>query len=208
MEGESLRAYRACADYCLSGRSQRDLVAYYREQLSNASGCGVKPPTIYEYTIGDWSKKFNWVERREKWQNRRIDIKTSENLEEWGEHSDRMIKQAKMLSDKAELMLQHPHVKRVVTETYIAKQAGEEVAVKVTFEPAKWSFSTVSEFMKTSADLFGVAVGLDKEPWAIEYLTRLGYQVSRPPAEGMDSNGLKQISPTYLDLSASVQSRN
>jgi len=202
--GESPRAYRACADYCLSGRSQKELIAFYRAEKSNPNPA-IDPPTLYERTIIMWSCRFGWIERKKIWEDKRIEIRSKREAEAWEDYCDRLAKNAIALSEKAELMIKHPHIKKVVQETYTALYAGEVIPVKVIFEPAKWNFNTAGDYLSKSADLMKMSLGVDKEVWAVELLLRLGYNVSRPQPE----SATPMIeSPTYIDLSRSVANRN
>ncbi len=110
-------------------------------------------------------------------------------MAEWDSYRNRMVEQAKALSEKVETMLKHPLVEQKVKRTTVARAAGEEIPTEIIIKPARWSMATAAQYCEAAAELMRQAVG--DEAWAIEYLDRLGYDISRrddePPTSTEDS---------------------
>lgn len=179
LSGESAAAYSAFIDFALSGLSLPELLSKYLQP----SPTGV-PTKKYE-TLRTWSGRFKWAERRHKWRSYCLKIREEKLLKEYDEYRNKMIENAKSLTEKAEAMLKHPLVEQKVKRS--TNVNGTDVPTEVIIKPARWSAGTAADYLETATELMKQAVG--DEAWAIEYLSRLGYTILRDEEETTAEDG-------------------
>lgn len=85
---------------------------------------------------------------------------------------------ANALVERADLLMQHPHVQREVTKKVIAKHAGEEIEQKIIIKPARWTARDIPTYYNEASQLMRVVVG--EVAIAIDLVTKKGYIVSEP----------------------------
>lgn len=173
MPKESASAYSAFIDFALSNASLLELFNKYKQASTSSV------PTKKYSTLRAWSCHFKWAERRHKWRSYCNKIREEKLLSEYDEYRNKMIENAKALTEKAEAMLKHPLVEQKVKRS--TNVGGTDVPTEVIIKPARWSAKTAAEYLETATELMKQAVG--DEAWAIEYLSRLGYTVLRDEEE-------------------------
>ncbi|NBD36745.1 MAG: hypothetical protein GVY30_12215 [Chloroflexi bacterium] len=79
-KGERRDANAALHDYCLmgDGRSLRKLAAKYKEQKKSTASADA-PPTLYKSTLFNWSSRYDWVARAERFDQ----LEHERELREW-----------------------------------------------------------------------------------------------------------------------------
>lgn len=163
--------------------SQRQLLAEYQKQ--SVSNPLVKLPTLKYTTIVRWSIDFKWQERLKVWRSRFNQLKLEQRLKRWDEFCDRMEEKANALVERADLLMQHPHVERKVTKKIIAEHAGQEIEQTVIIKPARWAARDIPTYYDEASQIMRMVVG--EVAIAIDLVTKKGYIVSEPPSETEDS---------------------
>lgn len=176
-EGENSVWYRRFREYLLN----RSLLFIYNQEREAA---GKSPLTS---TPGAWKEardRFDWEGRAAAWDAHRQNTEETKWLEKWENYREKVWQQAQALSDKADLMLKHPHVTQTIERIHVAKCEGEQVPQAIVIKPTAWRMRDVASLYKLAAELARTAVG-DAE-LAINYLTSLGYVITEPGAEEND----------------------
>lgn len=135
-----------------------------------------------------WGEDFHWVERlkdwkpihqafkRKQWQAREKAI-----LERWNDRRERFLEAADQLLARAELMMRHPHIEKVIHSEIVAEYPGQIVPTTTVIMPVKWQSGDIATFQKTAFALLKEVVG-DRE-LMIDRLTADGYIVSDPSSD-------------------------
>src|SRR6476646_3135875 len=103
---------------------------------------------------GSWKQakeKFDWEGRAACWDRHRQQAQEEQWLTQWENYREKVWQQAQALSDKADLMLKHPHVMQVVERVHVATHAGEQVPVAIVIKPTGWRMRDIATFYKEAA---------------------------------------------------------
>lgn len=176
---ESPKAYQGFVDTALTGLSLRQLLAEYQRQAANNSP--TKPPTVKLNTLGSWSNKYNWQARLKVWRSHFHQLKLEQRLKQWDEFCDEMQPRAKALAERADLLMQHPHVERKVIKKVVAEHAGQEIEQTIIIKPSRWTAKDIPSYYDEAGQIMKMVVG--EVAIAIDLVTRKGYIVSEPPSE-------------------------
>jgi hypothetical protein len=194
---ESSKAYRAFADAAFSGLSIRRLLARYQELahlIEESYDLSVEvPPTLKAGSMFTWSKNFRWQKRlktwrpvheaykRKQWSDRERAI-----LERWNKNRGRLLDGVEKLLDKAEVLVKHPHIQKVVSKQVVAEFAGQVIETQTIIAPTKWGLRDVAAFYKVSCELLLDVVG-DRQIM-IDRLHADGFIITDPSAGGEEAN--------------------
>lgn len=194
---ESARAYQAFADTAFSGLSLRRLLARYKEithliQESYDSGIAA-PPTLKLSTLNKWSKLHFWQQRLKSWRpvheayKRKLwSDREKAIVERWNNNRTRLLDGVERLLDKADLLLKHPHIEKIVDKQVIAEFAGQVIPTQTIIAPARWGFRDVAAFYKVGCELMIDVVG-DRQVM-IDRLHADGYVITDPSAGSDEVN--------------------
>lgn len=200
---ESPKAYRAFGDTAFSGLSIRRLLARYKEishLISESYEASVEPPpTLKLNTLLEWSRAHHWRLRLAEWKpvqdaykRKRWAEREQAILERWNERRARFLDSVDKMLEKADLMIKHPHVERVVDKQVIAEFSGQVIPTKTIIVPAKWGMRDIAAFYKVGCELMIDVVG-DRQVM-IDRLNADGYIITDPST----GNGDVQIED-YLE---------
>lgn len=189
LPNESAKAYRAFGDTAFSGLSVRRLLARYQEVkdlIQESYDTAIEPPpTLKLNTLKDWSRKYSWQQRlkswrpiheaykRKQWSDRERAI-----LERWNQNRTRLLDSVERLLDKADLLVKHPHIEKIVKKQVVAEFAGQVIETQTIIAPAKWGFRDVAAFYKISCELLLDTVG--NRQVMIDRLHADGYIITAP----------------------------
>lgn len=201
MPEETARAYQAFADCAFSGLSLRRLLARYTEishLIQESYDGGVEPPpTLRLNTLMRWSKDFLWQQRLKDWRpvheaykRRQWGDRERVILERWNQNRARLLDGVEKLLDKADLMLKHPHIEKVVNKQTIAEFQGQVIETQTIIAPARWGFRDVAGFYKVGCELMIDVVG-DRQVM-IDRLHADGYIITDPSAGGSESGDIEE----------------
>lgn len=172
-EGESAIWHQRFRKYLL----RRQLLPIYNEERVEARKSAIASvPAAWRNA----KEKFCWDDRARAWDAYHQRVEEEQWLTKWEAYRERMWNQAQALTEKADLMLRHPHVLQTAERIHVATHAGEQVPVGIVIKPAGWRMRDIAAFYKGAAELAREAVG-DAE-LAINYLTSLGYVITEPGA--------------------------
>ncbi len=194
---ESAKAYRAFADAALSGLSIRQLLARYEEitcLIQESYDVGIElPPTLKASTLFTWSRNFGWQKRLKDWKpvheaykRRQWSDREKAILERWNQNRTRLLDGVERLLDKADLLLKHPHIEKIVNKQVVAEFAGQVIETQTIIAPAKWGFRDVAAFYKVGCELMIDVVG-DRQVM-IDRLHADGYIITDPSAGGEEAD--------------------
>jgi hypothetical protein len=140
-----------------------------------------------------WSKNFRWQKRLKTWRPIHEAYKRREAcdreraiIDRWNNSRTRFLDGVDEMLDKAELMLKHPHLEKIVKRTVTARFAGEEIEQQIVIAPAKWGMRDVAAFYKVALELMQDVVG-DRQVM-IDRLHSDGYIITDPSAGGKEPN--------------------
>jgi hypothetical protein len=175
--GENSVWYGRFREYLL----HRQLLPIYNAERGRA---GKSPLSSTPAAWKQAKERFSWEERAIAWDAHHQNAQEAEWLAKWDKYREKVWQQAQALSEKADLMLRHPHVTQTVERVHTATHAGEQVPVAIVIKPVSWRMRDVPVMYKLAAELARTAVG-DAE-LAINYLSSLGYTITEPGAEEND----------------------
>jgi hypothetical protein len=186
-EAEPITAYRAFCDLAASASSIKELVMQYQEQ-EDAPPCDIA-------LLQEWAEEFSWRSRLREWkpiyeayhrklhQQREIQI-----LQHWNSRRVQMLELVDKLLAKAEVMLKHPHVQKVVYGEVVSERAGQIIPTTTVIMPTKWQASDIATYQKTAMSLLQEIVG-DRQ-LMIDRLHADEFIITDPT--GNDDNDLEQ----------------
>jgi hypothetical protein len=189
---ESVGAYQAFADAAFTGLSIRRLVAHYKEvahliQESYDATNLKRPPTVRLNTLMRWSKDYFWQRRLKDWKPiheayRRKQWSDRERtlLERWNKNRHRLLDGVEKMLDKADLLVKHPHIQKVVNKQVVAEFAGQVIETQTVIAPTKWGLRDVAAFYKVGCELMVDVVG-DRQIM-IDRLHADGFIITDPSA--------------------------
>ncbi len=138
-----------------------------------------------------WGEDFHWAERlkawrpiREAFRRKQWQAREQAILERWNDRRARFLEAADQLLAKADLMLKHPHVQKVIHEEVIAEYKGQIVPTQVVISPVKWQSGDVATLQKTAMALLKEVIG-DRQIM-IDRLTSDGYIITDPNSDDTD----------------------
>jgi hypothetical protein len=197
LDKEAKSAYRAFCDMAIAGISLKKLAGRYQEiahLISESYDATVEPPpTTSLATLGKWSRKYQWQQRIKLWQpvyatyNRRLDAEREKMLiGEWNRFRKESLPRIAGVLEKADLMLKHPHVERVVKRQVTADYAGQVIEQEILITPTQWRMRDIAAFYKTSRDWMRDVVG-DRQIM-IDTLIADGFVITDPTGHIVQSN--------------------
>jgi len=147
MQGETIRANQALKDYANLGAS-RSISKLWRSYLESIAAGG-NPPSKNQCVMLQWSVKYRWQDRVGDWQELQQRDVTAFNLQRYEAMQKRVLTLGEALMAKAEEMAKWP----------IARSKTLKDGITHIIEPAKWDFSTASQYVKTVHELFALISG-------------------------------------------------
>jgi hypothetical protein len=176
---EPMAAYQAFCDWVVSGCGLgiKELVTRYQQQPD--------PPTTELSVLEGWVEEFSWRSRLTAWkpihqayqrqlqQQREIQI-----LQRWNDRRLHLLECADKLLAKAELMLKHPHIQKVIYNEVISEYPGQIIPTTTVIMPVKWQAGDIASYQKTAMALLQEVVG-DRQIM-IDRLTADGFVITDP----------------------------
>lgn len=202
LQNESARAYKAFADTAFSNLSTRKLLARYQEishLIQESYDASIEPPpTLSLKTLLGWSKGNNWQQRLKQWKpiheaykRKQWSDRERAILERWNQNRTRLLDSVDKLLDKADLLLKHPHVQKVVQKQVIAEFAGQVIETQTIIAPAKWGLRDVAAFYKAGCELMIDVVG--DRGVMIDRLHADGFLIIDPSAGGDNDVAIEEF---------------
>lgn len=165
---ESVEAYRVFCEFALNGKTIRDIATEQGVELQ---------------TVKSWAEDFDWTERLKEWnlifqvyQRKQWQAREKAILDRWNDRRHKFLETADQLLAKADLLIKHPPVEKVIYSEVVAEHKGQVIPTQIVIYPAKWKIGDVATLQKTALALLQQVVG-DREVM-IDRLTADGYVIT------------------------------
>ncbi len=157
---ESARAHQAFLDYCAMGVSRR-LHGLHEDYLRTAQEGRQKPPTTKWYTIGEWSRRNDWVKRSAAWDAEQSRLAKETRGIALREMTDRQVSQGKQFQEMAGLLAerinQYFRLLRPVTVEMLDENGQTVRVLKTNLTP-----TDIGSLARAAAHLFKAGVDVER----------------------------------------------